>query len=117
MERSRLYGINLNNFIQQVRLDLGAEDLLFVYGSVMPMAASRFTGRDLVRNAQKEVAEGSGSSLSLPSAIWINADDLQMRCSDYMIPMPEDDVHLGTYGVLELGRRFSQVIIRKWGDK
>lgn len=113
MDRSRLYGINLNNFIQQVRLDLGAEDLLFVYGSVMPMAASRFTGRDLVRNAQKEVAEGSGSSLSLPGAIWINADDLQMRCSDYMTPMPEDDVHLGTYGVLGLGRRFSQVVIHK----
>lgn len=113
MDKSRLYGKNLNNFIQQVRIDLDTEDLLFVYGSVMPMAASRFTGRDLVRDAQKEVAEGAGSSLSLPSAIWINADDLQMRRSDYMTPMPEDDVHLGTYGILELGRRFSQVIIRK----
>lgn len=113
MDKSRLYGKNLNNFIQQVRIDLDTEDLLFVYGSVMPMAASRFTGRDLVRDAQKEVAEGSGSSLSLPSAIWINADDLQMRRSDYMTPMPEDDVHLGTYGILELGRRFSQVIISK----
>lgn len=113
MEKSRLYGKNLNNFIRQVRIDLEAEDLLFVYGSVMPMPAPRFTGRDLVRNAQNEVAEGSGSDLSLHNAVRINADDLQMRRSDYMTPMPEDDVHLGTYGILELGRRFSQVIIRK----
>lgn len=113
MDKSRMYGKNLNNFIRQVRKDLEVEELLFVYGSVMPMAAPRFTGRDLVRNAQKEVAEGSGSGLSLPNAVWIDTDDLQMRRSDYMTPMPEDDVHLGTYGILELGRRFSQVIIRK----
>lgn len=113
MDKSRMYGKNLNNFICQVRKDLEAEGLLFVYGSVMPMVATRFTGRDIVRNAQKEVAEGSGSSLSLPGTIWVNADDLQMRRSDYMTPMPEDDVHLGTYGVLELGRRFSQVVIHK----
>lgn len=113
LDKSRLYEENLNNFIRQIRIDLEAKDLLFVYGSVMPMSAPRFTGRDLVRNAQKKVAEDSGSDLSLHNAVWINADDLQMSRSDYMTPMPEDDVHLGTYGILELGRRFSQAIIRK----
>lgn len=116
LEKSRLYGKNLNNFIRQVRVDLNMEDMLFVYGSVMPLSAPRFTGRDLVRRAQKEVAEDSGTGLSLRNAVWINADDLQMICSDYETPFREDDVHLGTFGILELGKRFAQEIIRKMGS-
>lgn len=55
IERSEKYGANLRNFILQVRKELDVENMLFVYGSVMPMAAPRFTGRDIVREAQKKL--------------------------------------------------------------
>ncbi len=110
MENSRRYGENLKNFIQQVRKDLNVPDMLFVYGEVMPMAAERFPGRMLVRNAQIDVSEASCSKLSVRNAFLVEGDDLQMRCNDYHTPYPQDDVHLGTYGLLVLGERFAKVI-------
>lgn len=113
MEQSRKYGENLNNFILQVRKAFSAENMLFVYGSVMPLAATRFTGRDLIRQAQKDVSEKANTPRSVKNAILVEADDLQMRSSDYQTPMPKDDVHLGTYGLLTLGERFAKVIAEK----
>ena len=113
MDQSRRYGPNLKNFIEQVRKEFGCEDMLFVYGTVMPLAAPRFTGRELVKEAQAAIDEGSGSELSIKNALLIPADDLQMRCNDYKTPMPKDDVHLGTYGILTLGERFADAIYQK----
>lgn len=79
MDQSRRYGPNLKNFIEQVRKEFGCEDMLFVYGTVMPLAAPRFTGRELVKEAQAAIDEGSGSELSIKNALLIPADDLQMR--------------------------------------
>lgn len=110
MEHSRKYGVNLKNFIEQVRKELACEDMLFLYGTVMPLAADRFTGRDLVREAQVAVSEKLDSDLSVKNAVLIHADDLQMRCTDYKTPYPTDDVHLGTYGILTLGERFADAI-------
>ena len=113
MDQSRRYGPNLKNFIEQVRKEFGCEEMLFVYGTVMPLAAPRFTGRELVKEAQAAIDEGSGSELSVKNALLIPADDLQMRCNDYKTPMPKDDVHLGTYGILTLGERFADAIYQK----
>ena len=113
MDQSRRYGPNLKNFIEQVRKEFGCEDMLFVYGTVMPLAAPRFIGRELVKEAQAAIDEGSGSELSVKNALLIPADDLQMRCNDYKTPMPKDDVHLGTYGILTLGERFADAIYQK----
>lgn len=113
MDRSRHYGANLKNFIEQVRKEFSCDSLLFVYGTVMPLAAPRFTGRELVREAQVAVSESSGSELSVKNAILVPADDLQMRCNDYQTPMPEDDVHLGTYGLLNLGERFADAVFER----
>lgn len=109
-ENSRRYGENLKNFIAEVRRVLQVPDLLFVYGEVMPMAAERFSRRDWVRQAQRDVAEGSGSPLSVEGAVLVEGDDLQMLCADYRSPQPSDDVHLGTFGLLTLGERFAKVI-------
>lgn len=113
MDHSRCYGQNLKNFIEQIRNELSCDSLLFVYGTVMPLEAKRFTGRELVRDAQRAVDENSGSVLSVKGAILIEADDLQMRNEDYKSPFPNDDVHLGTYGLLNLGERFAATIYKK----
>lgn len=115
MENSLKYGENLKNLIQQLRKDLKAEDMLFIYGTVMPLAAKRFPGRDAVREAQREVDEKSGKPLSVKGAFLVEADDLQMLSSDFKSPQPKDDVHLGTFGVLTLGERFAAKITREWG--
>ena len=108
---NRAYGRNLKNFIEQVRKELTCADLLFVYGTVMPLAAERFVGRDLVKQAQYQVSEAAHSELSVKNAILVEADDLQMLRSDYLSPNPKDDVHLGSFGLLTLGQRFAAAIV------
>ena len=117
MKNTLSYGKNLKNFIQQIRKEFSTPDMLFVYGSVMPMKAERFTGRESVREAQKQVAEESHTDLSEKNAIWIHADDLQMLYTDFNTPSPKDDVHLGTFGVLELGKRFANTIYKHYSTK
>lgn len=112
-ENSLHYGQNLKNFIEEVRRLLNAPDMLFVYGEVMPMEAERFSHRADIRKAQVEVSEASHSELSVPKAYLVEGDDLQMRRTDYLSPYPDDDVHLGTYGLLTLGNRFAKVIYEK----
>ncbi len=107
MDNSRAYGTNLRNFILAVREDLDAPDMKFVYGEVIPIKAKRFTGREFVRQGQWLVSEGSYSELSVEGAYLVEGDDLQMKSSDFRTPVPLDDVHLGTFGVLTLGERFA----------
>ncbi|WP_299230664.1 sialate O-acetylesterase [uncultured Bacteroides sp.] len=117
MENSRKYGENLRNFIYQIRKELNSPNMLFIYGEVMPMEAERFPGRNLVRAAQYNVSEGACSPLSVENAILVEGDDLQMIRSDYKTSLPNDDVHLGTYGLLTLGERFAKVVFDNIGNK
>lgn len=110
MERSRAYAKNLKRFIERVREDIGVPDMLFIYGTVMPLAAPRFPGRDVVKQAQRDVVEKSGKGESVSKAILVEADDLQMLHADFRTPAPRDDVHLGTFGILNLGERFAKAL-------
>lgn len=110
---NKAYGKNLKNFIEQVRKDVRCENMPFVYGTVLPLAAERFPGRELVKEAQRLVSEATHSELSVKNAILVEADDLQMLHSDYRSPAPKDDVHLGTFGLLTLGERFAKTISGK----
>ena len=65
--------------------EFNSENMLFVYGTVIPIAASRFTGRELVRKAQFAVSNNSNSEFSVNNALLIPADDLQMLYNDYQI--------------------------------
>lgn len=85
MEQSHQYSSNLKNFIEQIRKEFNSENMLFVYGTVIPIAASRFTGRELVRKAQFAVSNNSNSEFSINNALLIPADDLQMLYNDYQI--------------------------------
>lgn len=104
------YGRNLKNFIEQVRKEVCCKDMPFVYGKVLPIAAERFPGRQLVKEAQYLVSEAAHSELSVKNATLVEAEDLQMLYSDYHSPNPKDDVHLGTFGLLTLGERFARAI-------
>lgn len=105
-EHTNRYGANLKNFIEAVRHDLEAPELVLVVGEVMPVAAERFTGRDTVRSAQRQVAQG------VKGVYIVACDDLQMRRNDYRSPDVSDDVHFGTFGLLNLGERYAQAMIK-----
>lgn len=112
------YGANLNNLIKRIRAALEAPGLAFIYGSVLPVPApARFPGREKVRQGQKDVAEESRTSLSVNNAVYVPADDLQLRSMDFRTPYPTDTVHLGTHGVLVLGERFASALEKLWGQK
>ena len=111
-QNARAYAQNLKNFITKVRQDLKTPDLLFVYGTVMPRKAERFTYRDIVKKAQQDICEKSSSPHAVKGALLVEADHLQMLDQDYKTTQPKDDVHLGTMGILVLGQRMAQTLIQ-----
>lgn len=70
-----------------------------------------------MRQGQKDVAEESRTSLSVNNAVYVPADDLQLRSMDFRTPYPTDTVHLGTHGVLVLGELFASALEKLWGQK
>ncbi len=110
MENSRNYGPNLRHLIKRLRKHLNAPEMLFIYGYVIPVPLERFTGREEVRIAEKNVDQNSGHSLALKGAFVIETDDLPLRCDEPNSPYPDDKVHFNTFGILELGKRFSNKI-------
>ncbi|MGM0666010.1 MAG: sialate O-acetylesterase [Bacteroidota bacterium] len=110
MENSRNYGKNLHRFIKRIREQLGVPKMLFVYGYVIPVPLDRFTGREEVRAAQKNLDQNSGHKLALKRAFVVETDDLPLRCDEPNSPYPDDKVHFNTSGILELGERFANKI-------
>ena len=98
------YAKNLTALIETVRKETNSPEMVFVLGQVMPMAAPRFPRRDIVRAQQKSLASKE------KKIVWVPGDDLEMRRHDYRTPMPQDDVHLGTFGMLMLGERFANAL-------
>jgi hypothetical protein len=83
--------------------------MLFVYGYVYP-PPNTGAGRDAVRQAEHDVDQGSGSPLAVTGALVVPTDDLEQRADDPMSPLPNDHVHFGTAGQLELGRRMAETV-------
>jgi len=110
MDNSRNYGENLNHFIKRIRKQLNAPKMLFVYGFVIPVPLERFTGREEVLEAQKNIDQNSGHILALKGAFVVETDELPLRCDEPDSPYPDDKVHFNTFGILELGERFANKI-------
>jgi hypothetical protein len=110
IERSRAYGQNLQHFIGRVRQQLDAPGMLFVYGLVIPVPLDRFTGREEVRQAQRNIDQHSGSHLSVPGAVLVETDDLPLRCNEPDTPYPDDKVHYNSQGMIELGKRYARAV-------
>jgi Carbohydrate esterase, sialic acid-specific acetylesterase len=103
------YGQNLGAFIARVRAQWAAPAMLFVYGYVYP-PPNVGAGRDLVRQAEHDVDQDSGNALAVPQAFVVATDDLEQRAADPNTPLPNDHIHFGTAGQLELGRRMADKV-------
>lgn len=109
-ERARNYGPNLRLFIKRIRKQLNAPKMLFLHGYVIPVPLERFTGRKEVRAGQRALDQNSGDNLALKRVFAVETDDLQLRSDEPNSPYPDDQVHFGTFGILELGKRFAYKI-------
>ena len=76
--------------------------MLFVYGYIYP--ASNFgTARDEVRQAEADVDQDSGNALAVRGAFVVADDALSLRANDPGTCIPNDKIHFGTQGQLDLG--------------
>jgi lysophospholipase L1-like esterase len=100
------YGKNLRQLIARVREQFDAPSMVFVYCYVLP-PGNEGAARDLVRAGQKAVDAASADPLSVKGAFVIPTDDLEQRYQDPATPYPNDHLHFGTAGILELGKRMA----------
>jgi hypothetical protein len=103
------YGQNLSAFIGRVRQQWAVPGMLFVYGYVYP-ASNEGSGRDQVRLGEAKVDQNSGDPLAVPGAFVIPTDGLSLRADDAGTPYPNDRIHFGTQGQLDLGMRMAGAI-------
>jgi hypothetical protein len=97
------YGKNLQAFIARVREQWSAPNMLFVYGYIYP-ASNHGTARDQVRKGQADVDQDSGTPLATRGAFLVSSDTLSLRAQDPGTCYPNDKIHFGTQGQLDLGR-------------
>ncbi|MBU0545375.1 MAG: sialate O-acetylesterase [Proteobacteria bacterium] len=92
------YAARLKGLIEQLREDLGREDVNFVIGRLSDHAINnkRYLFWMLVRSAQVEIAESD------PHGTWIDTDDLNGS---------DDELHYTKDGYAELGKRFAEKTI------
>lgn len=100
------YGQNLSAFIKRVRQQWNSPTMLFIYGYVYP-PPNVGVGRDAVRLAERNLDQDSGSTLAVARAFVVETDDLSQRANDPGTPLPNDHVHFGSAGQLELGKRMA----------
>jgi len=106
---SAQYGQNLAHFIQRVREQFHSPDMLFVYGYVLP-PPNNPPGRDAVRQGEHDVDQNSGAPLAVQGAFVVPTDDLSQRAADPGTRYPNDHLHFGTAGMLELGQRMADTM-------
>jgi hypothetical protein len=94
LRRGNAYAMNLRQLLDQLRADLGRNDLNVVIGRLSDFGLQdrRFPHWTLVRTAQVDVAD------SEPRGAWVDTDDLNG---------PGNRLHYTPEGYTELGRRFA----------
>ena len=106
-DASEKYGDHLVHFIGRVREQFNSPGMLFVYGYVLPPPGTGHQ-RELIRKAEKDIDQNSGSPLATKGAFVVETDDLSQRATDPNTRYPSDHVHFGTAGTVELGRRMAE---------
>jgi hypothetical protein len=108
-DSANAYAANLRHFIGRVRDQFHCPEMVFVYGFVLPPPC-KIPYRDAVRTAQGAIDQDSGSVWAVQNAFAVFTDDLPHRAHDPNTTEPDDHIHLGSAGVLELGRRMAQTM-------
>jgi len=107
---ARQYAANLTHFTGRVRQQFSAPEMRFVYGYIYPPGCEG-NDRLVIRKAEHDVDRNSGSPLSMPNAFVVVTDDLIERGEDPDTPIPNDHVHFGTNGMLDLGTRMAERMV------
>lgn len=112
LETAQAYGENLVELIRSIRRDVQAPEMWFAYGHVFPAAdySRNNSPKAILRQQQNQVAEDSGHPLATAGAVVVKTDKLNLRRDDPDTPYPNDVVHFGTTGTLQLGHRFADAI-------
>jgi len=117
------YGANLSHFIGRVREQFATHaspnGIRFVSGQVLPYApaggdvATRFPGRDLVRQAILDSAEDSGAALAVTNAAAVptNSTDYPSHENEVDGFKDTDEVHLNHVAQLTLGRSMADKML------
>ncbi|MEO6523695.1 MAG: sialate O-acetylesterase [Mucilaginibacter sp.] len=101
------YAQNLIHFIERIRKQYHSAKLPFVYGYVLPPPnTGRY--REVVRQAEHDIDQNSGSPRAVKNAFVVQTDDLSHRATDKDTRYPTDHVHFGTDGTWVLGLRMAQ---------
>jgi len=115
------YGANLSHFVDRVREQFASyaspNGIRFVPGQVLPYAppggdvVTRFSGRDLVRQAILDADENSGAPLSISNTRSIPTNSTDHPVHEQEIPGSTDEVHLGATAQLMLGRSMAYALM------
>lgn len=101
------YAQNLTHFIARVRKQFNVAKMPFVYGYVLP-PPNTGADREIVRQAEHDIDQNSGSLLAVKNAFVVQTDDLSQRANDKDTRYPADHIHFGTDGAWVLGLRMAQ---------
>ncbi|MBK8979792.1 MAG: hypothetical protein IPM29_28170 [Planctomycetes bacterium] len=98
------YALDLRRLRERLGADLGAPDLPWVYGQVLPHspARERFTHRDLIRSQMAALDARSGQPEATPGMWMVPTDDMPLR---------DDTVHYDTEGQRRLGLAFAAAML------
>ncbi|MCC7395821.1 MAG: hypothetical protein IT455_02025 [Planctomycetes bacterium] len=99
------YGERLAGFVRRVRSSVGCADLPFVIVQVLPRPAADMPQRDSIRAAQAAVAA------AVPFTFLVPTDDITLRADEPGNTQPDDVVHFGSLGLLEIGRRAADLLL------
>lgn len=99
------YADSLNGLLDQLKTDLGRNDINVVIGRISDYANfQRFPQWEMIRNAQVEVADSD------PKVVWVDTDDLNSG-TNQKGEMVENDLHYSVEGYKILGKRFAEKAI------
>jgi hypothetical protein len=102
---ANVYEASLKGLIQQLRDDIGRQDMHVVIGRISDFGNGKFDGEwDKVREAQVKTADDD------PLAAWIDTDDLNNKYSGKAGRII-DDLHYTKDGFKILGERFAEKAI------